>query len=457
MLKRLLTGLLAAVTTVAAIICCLPASGAGALTFSPTCTVRSESAILYNLDVDSVVYEKNADKKQLPASLVQIMTAVLVLEECENIAAETATAAKDMYDEFKKYEFPADLRYAKIKEGDTLTVEDLLYAMMLTSSCEASTMLAIKFGSGSQSNFVEKMNKKAAELGMTNTRFINATGLYSARQVSTARDMLTLLKYAMNLQQFERIACTNTYTPPSAEELGRTKDWTWEHSNLMAFSGNSYTTAGAKGIKTGTLDEGGRTIAVKASRDGNNYLFVSLNAPITDDKGKNQFYHLEDAHNVLEWAFKHLGFREIQPQDTELGQVTVVNGDGSDYVLLKPEEGFSCMWCDAYDPNTVQRIPNWKNEISAPVNAGEVMGKLTLKYAGETLAELNVVAASTVRRSFWRYNLAEIPGFFRSKYLRATWIVAIILTVLYIAGCIFFRVRYNKIKKARKEHGSIRK
>lgn len=456
MLKRLVTGLIAAITAVTALVFCCPMQAEG-LTFTPNYQVMSDAAILYNTDVDAVVYEKNADKKELPATLTQIMTAVLVLEECEDIAGTMITAPQDMYDEFKKDEHPADLRYAKIKVGDELSVEDLLYAMMLTSSCEASTMLAVKFGNGSQSNFVEKMNKKAESLGMTNTRFINATGLYSARQVSTAKDMLALLKYAMSLPRFERIACAASYTPPTAEAKGRTKDWSWTHSNLMMFKEEeNYYTSGVTGIKTGMLEESGRSIAVKASRDGSNYLFIGLNTPIEDAKGKNRFYHLEDAKNVLEWAFKHLGFREIQPQDTELGQISVNNADGNDYVLLKPAKGFSCIWSDTFDPNTVQKIPEWPNQIDAPVQAGDVLGKLTLKYSGETLAVLDVVAATSVRRSFWKYNLGEIPGFFRSKYLNSTWIVATIITVLYIALCIIFRVRYNKIKKARKE-GKIQK
>ncbi|MBR5371358.1 MAG: D-alanyl-D-alanine carboxypeptidase [Oscillospiraceae bacterium] len=451
MLRRFVTGLIAAVTAVTALVFAFPDMKADALTFSPNCKVTSDAAILYNADVDAIVYEKNADKKELPAELAQIMTAVIVLEECEDIANTKMTAEQEMFDEFKKYEYPSDLRYANIKAGDELSVEDLLYAMMLTSSCEASTMLSIKFGSGSQSNFVEKMNKKAEALGMTNTRFTNATGLYSARQVSTAKDMLALLKYAMSLPRFERIACTASYVPPTAEARGKTKNWTWEHSNLMMFPDNDYTCTGVTGIKTGTLAEGGRAIAVKASRDGSNYLFISLNAPINNEKGKSEFFHLEDAKNVLEWAFKHLGFKEILAQDMELGEVTVNNAEGDGHVLLKPAKGFSCVWSDTFDPNTVQKIPDWPNQVDAPVQAGDVLGKLTLKYSGETLAVLDVVAATNARRSFWKYNLSEIPGFFKSKYLNATWIVATIITVIYIALCIVFRVRYNKIKKARQE------
>lgn len=451
MLKRIISGITAAVSAAVLLAVQAPARHAEATNFSPNCTVMSESAVLYNIDLDTVCYERNADMKELPAALTQIMTAVVVLENCADITTETVTATDEMFDTFRAYEFPDDLRYAKIQAEDTLTVEDLLYAMMLTSSCEASTMLATHFGSGDQANFVEKMNAKAKELGMTNTRFTNATGLYSARQVSTARDMMTLLIYAMSLPNFEKISCSNNYTPPSAEEKGKTEDWNWEHSNLMAFESSDYYCSGVHGIKTGTLDEGGRSIACKASRDGNNYLIVCMNAPITDDDGNNKFYHLEDATNILEWAFLHLSFQEVLPQNEELDEIEVVNAEGNNYVILRPAEGYSCIWCDTFDVNSVQRIANWETSVNAPVQAGQKLGTLTLKFSGETLAEVDVIAASSVQRSFWKYNLAEIPGFFRSKYLRATWVTAIVLSVVYIALCAYFTVQYKKRRAARKE------
>ena len=74
---------------------------------------------------------------------------------------------------------------------------------------------------------------------------------------------------------------------------------------------------------------------------------------------------------------------------------------------------------------------------------------MTLKLAGETLAEIDLVAEGSVERSFWKYNLSEIPGFFRSKYLRRTWVLAIILSVVYIAACIFFAFRYHEDRKKR--------
>ena len=264
--SALCSGLTAAVIAAGSL---LPSFKADALTFTPNVPVSSQAAVLYNMDIGSIVYEKNADMKEMPAALTQIMTAVIVLESCENISEERITAVTSMFSQFVEYEPQSDLRYAGINAEDTLTVEDLLYAMMLTSSCEASIMLATHFG-GTESAFVEKMNAKAEALNMTNTRFTNATGLYSARQVSTARDLMTLLDYAMKVPRFEAIACATSYTPPTAAALGKEEKWNWTHSNTMYQASDNYYCNGVRGIKTGNLESGGRCIACKASRDGNN-------------------------------------------------------------------------------------------------------------------------------------------------------------------------------------------
>ena len=443
MQKRFLTALVSGLTGIVIAAGSLLPIKADALTFSPNTSVSSKAAILYNMDIGTVVYEKDANRRESPAALAQIMTAVVVLENCADISTEKITADTSMFSQFVDYKPQSDLRYAGINAGDTLTVEDLLYAMMLTSSCEASIMLATHFGSGSESAFVDLMNDKAAALGMTNTRFTNATGLYSARQVSTARDLMTLLDYAMKMPRFETIACATSYTPPSAAALNKTEKWAWTHSNDMYATGTKFYCNGVRGIKTGNLEDGGRSIACKASRDGNNYLLICLNSPMSDAKGKNYFYHQEDAKNILEWAFAHLSYQEIINTKTEFKEVKVLNAEGDDYVILKPKADFSCIWCDTADVKNIQQIIDAPKETEAPVNVGDKLGTVTLKLAGETLAQIDLVASSAVERSFWKYNLNEMPGFFKSIFLKRTWIVALILSLLYIGLCIFFAVRFR--------------
>ena len=173
MLKRLLASAAAAILTAAVVIGQIKPIKASALLFTPNATVQSEAAILMNTDLNEIVYEKNADMKEMPGSLVHIMTAVIVLEECADISGTKIAAKEEMFEVFDQDEYPEDLRKASIEAGESLTVEDLLYAMMLTSSIEAAYMLCDKFGDGSQDAFAEKMNAKAEALGMTNTRFLN--------------------------------------------------------------------------------------------------------------------------------------------------------------------------------------------------------------------------------------------------------------------------------------------
>ena len=449
MQKRFLASVLAAVMSAAVVLGTVLPVRAKALLFTPNATVQSDAAVLMNLDIGQIVYEKNADMRKMSGALVQIMTAVIVLENCPDIASEKITAKEDMYQVFEEDEYPEDLRYAHIEAGDQLTAEDLLYAMLLTSSVEAAYMLTDHFGKGDQDAFAEMMNSKAEELGMSNTRFTNGTGLYNARQLTTARDMMTLLNYAMSLPKFDTIACTNEYTPPTAESAGKAEDWTWKHSNLMVDESSDNFCKGVRGIKTANSQEGHRCIACKGSRDGNNYLVVCLDAPLKDMDGNNRFYHLEDAKNILEWAFRDLSFQDILSPNKQLGQIHVNNAEGNDVVILVPAQGYSCIWSNTTDKKSVQEIAEWPSEVDAPVRAGDKLGKVTLKLAGETLAEIDVVAEGSVDRSFWRYNLSEIPGFFRSKYLRRTVVLAIVLSVIYIVACVYFAFRYHEERKKR--------
>ena len=175
---------------------------AEAISFPLKNTINSESAIVINLDVDTVIHEKKADEKQMPGQLVDIMTAVVALENCPNINQEV-TIHQDVYSYLNETEYKDDLCWTDIQDEDVLTVTDLLYAMMLTSSMEAAETIAYTVGDGNVDNFIKMMNDKAEEIGMENTHFTNATGMYDPNQYTTARDMAKLTEYALSVPLFE--------------------------------------------------------------------------------------------------------------------------------------------------------------------------------------------------------------------------------------------------------------
>ena len=139
----------AAVSAAVVILPFLRCSDAEAVSFTMKSTLHSDSAIILNLDSDIVIHEKNADKKQMPGPLVNIMTAVVCMENCSDLNQEI-TIEEDIYSDLYVTDYPDDLRFAEILDGDVLTYNDLLYAMMLTSSIEASQTIAYNIGGESE-------------------------------------------------------------------------------------------------------------------------------------------------------------------------------------------------------------------------------------------------------------------------------------------------------------------
>ena len=417
-----------------------------AYTFTPDITLHSSAAILYCRDTDQILYEKNADQQQMPGHLAQIMTAVVVLEACSDLDGTTITADDSLYNVLYQYSEPDDLRYADIFKGDTLTVREYLYAMMLTSSCESALILADHFGDGNAQNFVAKMNDKAKALGCTGTTFTNPTGLADAQQQTTARDMLTITNYALSLKDFEKISTTVSYTPKSSnpENHPDAAAWVWTHSNAMMLEDSDYYYEGAKGIKTGNLESAGRSIITEATNDGNTYLVVLMNAPFQDENNKLQYYHLDDATALLNWAFRSFTYTPLLEGDEEIGEVEVTNSDGNSYVLVQPKTDCVLLWCKDVDTTAIQKVIHLDKNVQAPVKAGQELGTMELKFSGEVIAVIPLVAVNQVDRSFTKYNLYALENFPHSPWFRYGLIGGFVCTALYILLCIYASYRAKR-------------
>lgn len=424
---------------------------ADAINFTLKEPIHSEAAILMNLDTHMILHEKNADTRQMPGPLVNIMTAVVCLEKCKNIDEEI-TIDKAVYEGLYNTEYPDDLRFADIYNEDVLTVTDLLYAMMLTSSVEASQTIAYHVGDHKVSAFVDMMNEKAEEIGLESTHFTNPTGMYDENQYTTARDMAKLTEYAMTVPLFDKIASTFTYNPsvPNMERHESHENWIWTHSNtMMDPESELYYYPGARGIKTANLEMAGRNIVSIASKDGNNYLVVLLRAPINDSDGNTVYYHLEDAISLFNWAFNHFSYKVVLADTAELGELPVSLAEGNDYVLAKPKEEISLLWYDDIDISLINKnkIEWYNSTLQAPVEKGEPLGELTLEYSGEPLATVELVAVSGVERSSSKYNIFAASLFTKSSWFKKAIIISCVLCVLYILMCIYSYVVFKSHAK----------
>lgn len=419
---------------------------ASAYTFTPDVTLHSEAVIVYSRTNNQILYEKNADQKEMPGHLAQLMTAIVVMEQCSDLDGTTITANDDLYQPLYRYTDADDLRYANIYDGDTLTVREYLYALMLTSSCEAALILSDYFGNGNANAFVTMMNDKAKELGCNSTTFVNATGLYDVQQTTTARDMLTITNYALSLDGFEEIATAVEFTPttPNPENHSDTGLWTWIQANSMMLEDSDYYYEGAAGIKTGNLNKTGRSIITEATREGETYLVILLNAPFTDADDKLQFYHLEDAATLFDWAFSSFAYVTMLEEDEEFGEVTVENSEGNSYVLVRPEDNCILLWNTEVDASAVQKVVTLKDSVMAPVQSGQQLGEIQLKFSGEVIATIPLVAVSDVERSVTKFNIYALRNFPHSPWFAVGIAAGCILTGLYIVLCIYASYRAKR-------------
>jgi len=448
-MKKLLSAL--AATVIALPFVCSMRSEA--VSFPLSMTIKSESAVMINLDSNTVIHQKNADTKQMPGPLVNIMTAVVCIENCTDLSQEV-TVDESVYEYLYNIEFPDDLRFAEIEDGDVLTYTDLLHAMMLTSSVEAAETIAYKIGGENTAKFVEMMNEKAAELGLEDTHFTNATGMYDPDQYTTANDMMKLSVYALGVPYFESIATAFTYTPtvPNTKNHPEIDKWIWTNSNVMMDSQGDYAYSGAKGIKTSNLERAGRSIVTMASRDGNKYLVVLMKSPLNNADGDNTFYHITDAKAMFDWAFDNFSYQVILADTAEVGELPVELAEGNDYVLAIPKEEFTLLWYNEVDVSTISRdkVEWYKNTLQAPVAKGEPLGKVTLEYSGEELGTVELVAVSNVERSASKYNMYVAKMFTKSRWFNKALMVSFLLCAIYIMICIYSYIVFKSKAKPMK-------
>ena len=436
---------------------------ASAVNFQYNGDLYSESAVLISLDTQEIISERNADLAQCPGPLVNIMTAVVVLENCKDLNKEVTLDPEIYTHVYEELDDPEDLPQVELSDNDVLSVSDLLYCMMLTSSIEASETLADHVGrlliaegaTGAPTQvFVEKMNEKAAQIGMTSTKFTNAHGMYDEGQYTTARDMAKLTQYALEVPLFRLFATTYSYNPvvPNVTRHPNHDTWIWTHSNIMMDENDlEYHYLGAKGIKTAKLEKAGRNIITIAGKNGYNYLVVLMKAPFKEETGETHFCHIDDAKALLNWAFDHFSKKELLAVTTEMGErpVKLADSSGKSYVIARPKEPVEMLWCDEVDISLInmdKKIWN-KDTFQAPIEAGDVLGEVTLVYSGEELATVELVAVSDVERSNFKYNVEVAKQFHKSEWFSTAIKISIVLCVIYVLICIYAFVLFKSSKK----------
>lgn len=240
--------------------------------------ISAGQAILIDGDTGKVLFEKAADEKAYPASTTKIMTALITLETLEKYGSPIEQKVA-IPDEAEGVEGSS----LYLKAGEKISMEDLLYGLMLVSGNDAAVALADIIG-GSQENFVAMMNDKAAELHCDNTHFANPNGLFDENHYTTARDMAVIAREAMKNKTFRKIVATEDW---KAER---------EESTYLNFHNKNKTISqfeGGNGIKIGYTKSSGRTLVASSQRGERSMIAVVMSAPDW----------FNDAYRLMEFGF----------------------------------------------------------------------------------------------------------------------------------------------------------
>lgn len=353
-------------------------------------SVTGTSAILIDSGSGEILYQKNIDDKRDPASITKILNCLIVLETMEMSQKVTVP-----------YDIEQVGHNIDLKKGEVLTVEQLLYAMMVYSANDAAEVLAVAAG-GSVENFCDMMNKRAEMCGAEDTNFTNANGLNTWGQENhrtTAYDLALIAKEAMKNKTFRKLVSTVTYTIPKTNKSGErvlrsTNPCLYVKKKTIEIDGieRPYKYRGMTGIKTGSTGTAGECFCGSAKRGNTEFIAVVLNA-------EDEYERFADVIKLLDYGFDNYRTYTAASSREVLDAVKVKRGDKAE-VDLSIDEDMDITLEKGYDKSDIiVKTALNKAKITAPVKKGTVLGAIEVcDKKGNVLAKAELRSIENVNK-----------------------------------------------------------
>lgn len=415
---------------------CHSIDGAQSLLGTERLTDNVESVFLYETNSQTILYQWNCDKQVYPASLVKIMTALLVLEKGN--LADIVTVSKTALSSVSH-----DAIHVDLQEGEKISVDDLMYCMLVYSANDAAAVLA-EYIAGSQEAFVTMMNVRAEELGCIGTTFINAHGLHDDNQVMTARDICRILDKALEYETFRTYFGTVSYQVP-ATNLHEERNLL-SNNHLMTKEGvGIYLDSRVTGGRTGVTSEGYRNIA-SVSQDGNMEVIciVTGSASKLSDSGRTEVYGgFPETITLMDKAYGGFARRQIIYPNQTLRQISVLNGDND--LFVTSDKGFSTVLpSDIALEQLTFTYEEVAGGIQVPITKGQNVGSLQVWYGSVCIAQTDVYAMNDVAVAVYKH------GSYHYDEQGISWltVVLIVIAVLVIGFVSFLMIARLRSKKA---------
>ena len=391
--------------------------------------ITAKSAVMINMHTGEPVYEKNSGMAVYPASTVKIMTAILVMEHISNLQEKT------MISQYVFNNTPAGSRRInnpEVKVGEVFTIEELMYAMLLSGANDAALAMA-EHVSGSVPEFVDLMNAKAKELGCTNTLFTNPSGLHDPSMYTTAADTAKIAAYASKIPEIMTMSTEGKFGINPTNKTPSDRTVSNRNSFVSKASDSKYYYQYARGINSGNTREAGHCLATVAEQKGLTYLCVVMGStaiPRTDGEIPNSF---ADARSLFEWVFEIYSYKNIVSTSDKICTVEIRLSANRDTVTLVPDSDIELLLPQNVDKSEI--ITKWKpydERLVAPIEVGAVLGEVLVLYKGEIKGRANLVSTANVEQSNVLFTIEQIKNITSRAWFRASVVIFIVLFAGYV-------------------------
>ena len=340
--------------------------------------INAESALLIDNKTNKVLYSKDMNRKMFPASTTKILTAILVLEN--HSLDEKVTASYNAV-----MTIPSGYSTASIQIDEVLTVEQLLELLLVHSANDAANVLA-EYTGGSIDSFVAMMNNKINELGLSDTHFTNQYGLQDNNHYTTAHDLAIIMQYCLKNDDFRKIAGQASCAIPSTNKSEPRK---YSSTNELLIAGNSNYYPNLIAGKTGYTSEAGECLVSAAYNDNLELVGVILNS-------NNRF---KDTRSLYNYGYTNFSIKNIVNEKDIITNVEVKNAtkDTKNLNLLVSED-IPVLANNSDDLSKIEPQITLNNDIKAPIEDGQVLGKVSYSVNGITYST-DLIAANNVEKS----------------------------------------------------------
>ena len=362
----------------------LPLAGSNALLRS------AKGVFVYETESDTVLYGYNPDKTLAPGGLVQILNALVVLENCD--LDEMVTVSTQYINKL----VPLGVRHKELKNGEEITVRDLLYCMIMESANDAAVVLA-EHTAGDPASFITMMNERAADLGCTDTVITTVSGLDSNGQHTTARDMARILNAAMAQEDFRTIFASTHYTVPATNCHDARELTTLNYMMDDTVVGKFYDSRVTGGKASYTSAKAGAAIAFTAENDDLSLICVVLGATrqYASDGSMARYGNFEEAKELMKYCFDNFRVSRMLYKGQSMLQMDVLDGvndviavNKADLDIVLPKEA------GINDLRFEYEIPGGK--LVAPVEKDQQITELRLWYKGRCVGQTVLYAQNGV-------------------------------------------------------------